>query len=119
MKKNNGIVYFVAVCIVFSLMISSCVTIRDTSRNYDLVPEIHYQNLLDLTIVSTGNNYRLKKVLQKLSSGEDVYIAALGGSVTEGLYLKNYKNGYAYQFYRKMRDRFTDNNGTNMHFLSR
>ena len=48
-----------------------------------------YKNLIEKTIVSTGNNYRMKKVLSKIKSGEKVYIAAIGGSVTEEPALQN------------------------------
>ena len=105
MKKIEAFVF----CVLISAVFFSCTTLKDSDRGFSLVPENMHQELLDSTVVSTGNNYRMKKVLEKMKSGEDVYVAALGGSVTEGLYLATYKNGYAYQFYRKLQSRFTDN----------
>lgn len=113
MKKIEAFVF----CVLISAVFFSCTTLKDSDRGFSLVPERMHQELLDSTVVSTGNNYRMKKVLEKMKSGEDVYVAALGGSVTEGLYLATYKNGYAYQFYRKLQSRFTDNGGANMHFV--
>lgn len=75
-----------------------------------------YQEILDKSIVSVGNNYRMKKVIEKLRSGEDVYIAALGGSVTEGAGPANFRDGYAYQFFKKLTNAYTPNNGANAHF---
>ncbi len=81
-----------------------------------------YQVYLDKSFVSTGNNYRVKKVLEKLRAGEDVYVAALGGSVTEGAGPKNadgtekWKAGYAFQFNTMLKNKYTPNNGANVHF---
>lgn len=43
-----------------------------------------YQQMLNTSILSTGNNGRLNKVIEKLSNGEEVSIAMIGGSITEG-----------------------------------
>lgn len=72
------------------------------------ISDERYENLLNGALLSTGNNYRLKKVIEKLRAGEEVYIAALGGSVTEGAGPKDasgreqWKLGYAYQFRDKL-----------------
>ena len=75
-----------------------------------------YVELLNESIVSTGNNYRMKKVIEKLRSGENVYIAAIGGSVTEGVGPEDFKDGYAFTFFRKLKEEFTDNDGANVYF---
>lgn len=63
------------------------------------IPESVYNASVKQSLVSSGNNYLLKNVLQKLADGEEnVYIAALGGSVTEGAGPSNYTDGYAFQF---------------------
>lgn len=63
------------------------------------VPESKYYESVKKSLLTAGNNYLLKNVLEKLAAGEEnVYIAALGGSVTEGAGPSNYKDGYAYQF---------------------
>lgn len=63
-----------------------------------------YQKLVESTLVSTGNNYRLKTVLQKIKKGQEVHIAALGGSVTEGAGPEKFTDGYAYQFFRALKE---------------
>lgn len=64
--------------------------------------EQEYQALLDKTIVSQNNNERLKKFIKKYKDGDDVYIAAIGGSVTEGAGPASFTDGYFYQFLRKL-----------------
>lgn len=44
-----------------------------------------YQKMISDSLVSTGNNARLKKALQKAREGKEVTIAYLGGSITEGV----------------------------------
>ena len=41
-----------------------------------------YSTIMDSSIVSKGNNARLKTVLEKAKNGEKLYIAAIGGSVS-------------------------------------
>ena len=75
-----------------------------------------YKNLIEKTIVSTGNNYRLKKVLSKIKNGEKVCVAALGGSVTEGAGPEKFTDGYAYQFFRALKAKYAPGDGSNVSF---
>lgn len=45
--------------------------------------QLHY-DMVERSVISTGNNERMKKVIEKARNGEDVTIAYLGGSITEG-----------------------------------
>lgn len=47
-------------------------------------PEEIYQDMIARSLLSTGNNYRVKKVLEKARNGEDVLLGYIGGSITEG-----------------------------------
>lgn len=67
--------------------------------------EAYVQNLNN-SIVTTGNNYRVKKLLEKLKAGKTVYVAAIGGSVTEGGGPEDYLDGYAFQFAEKFQKAF-------------
>lgn len=75
-----------------------------------------YSELMKTSLISTGNNYRVKKVIEKLRAGEKVYVACIGGSVTEGAGPANFKDGYAYQFNNKLKKEFTPDNGVNVIF---
>lgn len=43
-----------------------------------------YNEMIKNSLISTGNNVRIKKVIEKAKNGEDVTIAYIGGSITEG-----------------------------------
>jgi len=124
MKKT--IVSAVAALVLASALLVSCastegsVPVETTSAKEVKHPlgisDKIYQTYLDMSFVSTGNNYRAKKLLEKLRAGEDVYIAALGGSVTEGAGPSNFKDGYAYQLVKMLKETYTPNEGKNVHF---
>ncbi len=73
--------------------------------------------MLEDSLVSTGNNARLKKVIEKARNGEPVYIATIGGSVTEGAGASGgYGNGYAYLFKKAFEKAY--GTGNNIHFVN-
>lgn len=43
-----------------------------------------YNDMIARSFLSAGNNYRIKKVLEKARNGEDVLLGYIGGSITEG-----------------------------------
>ena len=80
------------------------------------INEAEYQSMIEKTIVSTGTNARMKKVLAKARQGEKVRIAAIGGSVTEGAGPADFKDGYAYQFFRAFKAKYAAGDGSNLSF---
>lgn len=44
----------------------------------------YYRQMLKKSLVQTGNNARLKRAMEKARGGEDVTIAFIGGSITQG-----------------------------------
>ena len=44
----------------------------------------YYQEMLGKSLMQVGNNVRLKKAMEKAQKGEDVTIAFIGGSITQG-----------------------------------
>lgn len=76
----------------------------------------YYQKLMDSSLVSTGNNFRLKKAIEKLKSGQKTYVACIGGSVTEGAGPKVYTQGYAYQFKQMLAEQYSPDGGSNIVF---
>ena len=80
-------------------------------------PEVDWkEKMLNDSIVSTGNNARLKKVLEKARNGETVNIAILGGSITEGGGASQNSKGYAYLFETAFKE--TYGNGDNINFVN-
>lgn len=78
--------------------------------------DLKYNFLLNSSIQSTGNNYRLKRVLEKARNGETVNIATLGGSITEGAGAKTFHEGYAYLFAEAFSEAYCS--GDNMNYVN-
>lgn len=98
---------------VFILTMS--VTANVFAQNKLNIQAEKYNQIIDETIISQGNNFRLKKVLNKVRKGQEVHIAAIGGSVTEGAGPAKFTDGYAYQFFREFKAKYA-NNGDNLYF---
>lgn len=76
----------------------------ETSTNGLGISDEKYERSLSYSIMSLGNNYLLKNVIEKLRAGEEeVCIAAIGGSVTEGAGPVRYTDGYAYKFAERIK----------------
>lgn len=81
--------------------------------------ESWYDAMLEASILYKGNNERLKMVLDKAKAGEDVYIAAIGGSVTEGANeTGDYKKGYIYRFRDAFIEKYAGGDSSIVHFMN-
>lgn len=65
-----------------------------------------YQKMLETSILSTGTNGRLEKVLDKMKKGQSVTVALIGGSVTEGAGAANYSECYADRFIQDLKEAY-------------
>lgn len=65
------------------------------------------------SLLSTGNNARMKKVIERMSNGEDITVAYIGGSITEG-YLVNSTQNYAIKATKQLRELFQNENIKNV-----
>lgn len=86
--------------------------------NTPVPEEIWYPEMIQSSLKSVGNNARLKKVIEKAKAGENVYIATLGGSVTEGAGATTMKQGYAYLFAEEFRKKYGKDGGDNIRFVN-
>lgn len=77
-----------------------------------------YGKLLERAHLSLGNNKRLKNVIARAQAGENITIATIGGSITEGAGASKYKECYAYQTYEKFKSTFCPDGGDNVAFLN-
>jgi len=65
-----------------------------------------YRNMIQRSIVSAGDCTRLKRVIQKAENGEDVTLAYIGGSITQGAGAAPiHTECYAYKSYIMFRQR--------------
>ncbi|MHB8127410.1 MAG: SGNH/GDSL hydrolase family protein [Mobilitalea sp.] len=63
------------------------------------------QDMIDRSLLGTGNNYRMKKVMEKAKMGKEVTLAYIGGSITEG-YNAGTENNYAKLSYEYFADTY-------------
>ncbi|HWT76819.1 MAG TPA: SGNH/GDSL hydrolase family protein [Mobilitalea sp.] len=77
-----------------------------------------YITMIENSLISTGNNYRVKKAIEKAQKGEKVTIAYIGGSITEGAGATTSEGCYAYQSYLYFKDTFGSGDGGNVKFVN-
>lgn len=73
------------------------------------IPEEYriYLDMVNRSLLSMGNNYRMKQVIERAEAGEDITIAYIGGSITEGY------NAGTQEIYAKLSyEYFADNYGS-------
>ena len=80
--------------------------------------EAWYQQALTDGIMRLGNNLRLKRVIERAQAGEEITLAVIGGSITEGAGAGQYRSCYAYRFWKGFTERFGAGNGANVHFVN-
>ncbi|ASA20784.1 SGNH/GDSL hydrolase family protein [Paenibacillus donghaensis] len=77
-----------------------------------------YQDIIAQSWLHAGNNTRLKAAIDKAERGQDVTIAYIGGSITQGAGAKPiHTECYAYQSYLRFKERFGKEGGDNIHFV--
>jgi len=77
-----------------------------------------YDEMVELSLKYEGNTYRLKKVIEKLRAGEEISLAILGGSVTEGAGAGSNDKGYAYQFVDALAETYAANGKDQIHYVN-
>ncbi|CAM4288025.1 SGNH/GDSL hydrolase family protein [Paenibacillus typhae] len=77
-----------------------------------------YREMIARSLMHQGNNVRLKAAIDKASRGEDVTIAYIGGSITQGAGAKPiHSECYAYQSYLGFKALYGKDGGGNVHFI--
>lgn len=77
-----------------------------------------YQAVIARSLLNRGNNKRLKEAIEKAERGEDVTLAYIGGSITQGAAAKPIStNCYAYKSYIKFKEMLGKDKGDNIHFI--
>ncbi len=78
----------------------------------------NYRKMIDRSLLSLGNTLRLKRAIEKAKRGEEVVIAYIGGSITQGAGAKPInEKSYAYLSYRGFCDLFTKDGGEHVRFV--
>ncbi len=103
------------------LTVSGDIDIADVPKNptyEEAVASDWYQTLLENAQVNLGNNKRLKAVIERAQAGEQITIASIGGSITEGAGATKYKECYAYQTYESFKNAYGAGDGSNVCFVN-
>lgn len=75
-----------------------------------------YREMLRKSLLQMGNNFRLRGMLERAQRGEDITIAFIGGSITQGAgAIPIHRECYAAKTMKKMREQF--GGGGRMHFI--
>ena len=74
-----------------------------------------YREMIERSLMSMGNNARLKKAIEKAKRGEDVTIAFIGGSITQGAgAIPINTKSYAYQTWEAFAKEFGKNDNVKL-----
>lgn len=77
-----------------------------------------YQEMLEKSLMQTGNNVRLKKAIEKARRGEDVTVAFIGGSITQGAgAIPINTECYAYKTFKGFCDLVGKTTQENVHYV--
>ena len=102
-----------------------CFYLNDGFTAPELVPDApvdfaspRYREMIERSLIQTGNLFRVQKAIRKAQAGEEVTIAYLGGSITQGAGAKPiHTECYAYQSYLAFKNRFGKGDGANVKFI--
>ena len=73
-----------------------------------------YPEALKASEMRTGNNMRLKKVIERAQAGEQITIGTMGGSITEGAGASTYDECWARRFAVRFGNTYGADNGNNV-----
>ncbi len=98
MRKKSFLLIIAAIC--FALLFAGC-------QPPPALTSAQYDAMIARSLVSSGNNFRLKAAIAKARGGSDVNIAYIGGSITEGAGASVNGNCYASMSAASFRTLFT------------
>lgn len=82
------------------------------------ITDAQHDEIIKRSLVSTGNNYRIKNAIEKARNGEPVTIAYIGGSITDGAMAMPYESCYAYRSYEYFKSTYGKGDGSNVKFVN-
>ena len=83
----------------------------------DMTEKDSYQIMIERSLMSSGNSFRMKKAINKARNGEPVTLAYLGGSITEGAGASN-ELCYATRSYESFKEMFGKDGGDNVKMVN-
>ncbi len=80
--------------------------------------ESWYLQVLERAQMSLGNSLRLKNVIARAQAGEEITIAAIGGSITEGAGAGRYLDCWAVRTAERFGEAYGTDGGKNVHLVN-
>ena len=103
---------------VLMILMLLCVSTAWGEEKKTMFDEEWYRQALRDSVMSVGNNARLKKVIERAQNGEVITLATIGGSITEGTGASSYKECWASRFHIRFRTEYGAANGSNVCFVN-
>ena len=107
--------------IVFSAGNGAIFDVSDVSVSTQPFIGADYRKMIDDSFISYGNSERIKKVIDRARAGEDVTLAYIGGSITEGCAANEVTVNdecYASVSYNQFKNKYGTDDGKNVHFIN-
>jgi lysophospholipase L1-like esterase len=98
------------------LLASACVSVAKTSDQF-YSSKGFYPKMIERSLLNLGNTYRLKQAISKARQGENVTIAYIGGSITQG-YGDTPEDAYVNGSFENFKKLFGANEGTNVNYVN-
>ena len=103
---------------VLMILMLLCVSTAWGEEKKTMFDEEWYRQALRDSVMSVGNNARLKKVIERAQNGEVITLATIGGSITEGAGASSYQECWASRFHIRFRTEYGAANGSNVCFVN-
>lgn len=121
MKRKSAFIIIIAIM----MMLVGCVKVKREDDDWKEYSKLTYEEVVKKvmdesleeesiknSLLTIGeNSYRVTKLMEKLGNNEEVKIAYLGGSITEGYKVSN-KECYTYKTTEKIKETFNNQNVT-------
>ena len=103
---------------VLAALVMMCTGMACGEEKKTMFDQEWYQQALKDSVMSTGNNARLKKVIERARNGEEITLATIGGSITEGAGAAMYSQCWAARFGVRFGTAYGTDNGANVHLVN-
>ena len=101
-----------------AVLVLLCVTAATGETKQTMFEKEWYLQGLKDSVMSTGNNARLKNVIARAQRGEVVTLATIGGSITEGAGAGTYQDCWAARFHDRFKKAYGAEDGSNVCFVN-
>ena len=107
------------ICLLAALALLLCAAgVAAETEAEDMWNAAWYRQALKDGETRTGNNLRLKRLIERAQSGETITLATIGGSITEGAGAATYEECWASRLWKRFGAAYGVNNGANVEFVN-